>query len=378
MTPAPLDRALRLPRLVAATACLLAYACGADGTSAPQNDDAVRAANAFTQLSDSIVKSGGDSSIAGAYASVGDAIRKGARISPVTITVDGVATQFMATAQLNVMTPACLACMRPQAPLTLRTFVAWQVNDPRRVVQVSSEMDADSIRAYLTPTFAAYPGRSASLVFLDGKGGSYFGTSGTQHAAVVTSDTPCKSSPTIQIYPAPPVCTLAAFTIDFSAKAEPSAFLAPKNPASGTHSFAMAPQAVDGVRLNLSGGVPAKPPINIPPRALLPSTLGVKVDSIATLTFTVTNDGATSAAVLFTSGQHSDFSVYDGATGERVWNSSMGIMFTQVASTDTIPAKGQRVFAAYWAPTKKGSFIATASLVSRSHAADAKVQFTVP
>lgn len=378
MTSAPLVRVVRLPHLVTAAACLLAYACGADSTAAPQGDDAVRAANAFTQLSDSIVKSGGDSSVAGAYASVGDAIRKGTRISRVTITVDGVPTQFMATAQQNVVTPVCLACATPLAPLTLRTVIAWQVNDPRRVVQVSSEMDGDSIRAYLNPTFAAYPGRSASLVFFDGKGGSYFGTSGIQHAAVVTSDTPCVSSAKIQIYPALPPCTLADFTIDFSAKAEPSSFLAPKNTATGTHTFAMASQPVAGVRLSITAALPPKPPIDLPPRAPLPSTLGVKVDSIATLTFTVVNDGSTAAPVLFTSGQRADFSVYDGATGERVWNSSMGILFTQVVSTDTIPPKAQRVFTASWTPTKKGSFVATASLTSRSHTANAKVQFTVP
>ena len=367
-----------LRRVATAAACVLCSACGADGASSPQNDDAVRAANVFTLVSDSIVRSGGDTSIARAYASLGDAMRNGFRISPVTITVDGVPTQFLATAQQTVMSPLCLACASPVAPLTLRSIIAWQASEPRRVVQVASEADGDTIRAYLNPTFAPYPGRSASLVYFDGKGGIWFGTSGSQHVSVAASGTACASNAIIQIYPAPPVCRNADFTVDFSAKAEPSTFLSPRNPATGTHAFAMAPQPVAGVRLATSAAMPPTPPITIPPRAPLSATLGVKVGSLATLTLTVINAGSRAEAVLFSSGQHSDFSIYDSATGERMWNSSMGMFFTQALSTDTIPAGAKRVFTAHWVPTRKGSYSATGSLMSRSHVADAKAQFTVP
>jgi hypothetical protein len=378
MTSVRIIRPVPLRRALAAVACMLVYACSSDSASAPQNDDAARAANVFTQMSDSIVRSGGDTSIAGAYASLGDAIRRGFRVSPVTIEIDGVPTQFMATAQQTVLSPLCLACISPVSTLTLRSFIAWQASDPRRVVQVGSEVDADSIRAYVNPTFAAFPGRSASLIYFDGKGGTWFGTSGTQHVSVSTSDAPCSSSPIIQIFPPPPTCTLADFTVDFSAKAEPSTFLVAKNPAAGTHTFAMTPQSVAGVRLMMSASLPPGPPITIPPRAPLSSTLGVKVDSLATITLSITNAGSSAEAVLFSSGQHSDFSVYDGATGERVWNSSMGMLFTQVVSTDTLAAGAKRVFTAYWTPAKKGAYIATGSLVSRSHVAEAKVPFNVP
>ncbi len=376
-------RLVGLRRITAAVACALAAACGADSSSAPQNDAAARAATVFTQLADSIVKSGGDSGMAGAYASLGDALRRGGRVSPVTISVDGVPASYVATAQVNENGSVCPACMIAQPLFALRSFIAWQASDPRRVVQVSSASNADPIRAYITPSFTSFTGASASLVFFDGKGGLFFGTSGSQQFAIATSDSVCAgagpSTPIIMIYPALPQCTNARFTIDFNGTAEPSSFLASKNNATGSHTFAMASQAVAGVRLEASDSIfIPPPPIVTPPRAPLSSTLGVKVDSLATLTLTVTNDGSTSVPVLFMSGQHSDFSVYDGATGERVWNSSMGILFTQLVSTDTIPAKGQRVFTAYWVPTKKGTFTATGSLVSRSHQADAKVQFTVP
>ena len=366
-------------RVLAAAACLLAYACGSDSASAPQNDDAARAANVFTQMSDSIVRSGGDISIAGAYASLGDAIRKGFRVSPVTIVVDGAPLSFMATAQSMTVLPPCPAAYCTLSlPAPMRSFVAWLPSDPRRVVQVTSLTDMDSIGAYLNPTFAPVASRMASLVYFDGKGGIYFGTRGTQRFSMTTSGTSCASLAIGPTLPPPPMCGNADFTIDFTAKAEPSAFLAGKNPATGSHTFAMASQSVAGVSLVITASLPPGPPITVPPRAPLPSTLGVKVDSIATLTFTVTNPGSAPEPVLFTSGQHSDFSVYDSATGERVWNSSMGMLFTQAVSTDTIPTKAQRVFTAYWVPTRKGNYTATASLVSRSHVADAKAQFSVP
>ena len=367
-----------LRRALPALACVLAYACGSDSTSSPQNDDAVRAANVFTQMSDSITRSGGDTSVAGAYASLGDAIRKGLRVSPVTIVVDGAPLFFMATAQTTTVFPPCPGSCALSLAATLRSFVAWMPSDPRRVVQVTSATNLDSIGAYLNPTFAPSASRMASLIYFDGRGGTYFGTSGTQHFSMTPTDTPCASLAIVQLFPPPPTCTNADFTIDFSAKAEPSAFLAGRNPATGAHTFAMSPQSVTGVSLIMTAAIPPGPPIAVPPRALLPSTLGIKVDSIATLTLTVNNPGNTAEPVLFISGQHSDFTVYDGATGERVWNSSMGILFTQGVSTDTIAAGAKRVFTAYWVPTKKGAFTATGSLVSRSHAANAKAQFTVP
>ena len=357
-------------------ACSLVYACGAaSAATAPERDAALKAANVFTQLSDSIKRSGGDSSIARAYGSLADALRTGFRTSPVTITVDGIATPFVATAQQNIFA-TCPGCATLPAGV-LRSVVAWQADDPKRLVQVTSELSGDSIRAYLSPTFAPYVGRSASLVFFDGKGGAFFGNSGIQHATVSATNLACAEA-VIQIFPAPPVCTHADFVVDFTATAAPSTFLATRNPATGTHTFAMATQSVLGVALTTTTTTPPVPPITLPPRAPLPSTLGIKVDSLVTLTLTVSNPASTPAAVLFGSGLHADFTIYDASTSDRVWQWSADRMFAQVVSADTVPAKGQLVFTAQWQPTKKGIFTAVGSLVSRSHVADAKVPFTVP
>jgi hypothetical protein len=361
----------------AVSACILAYACGSEGPSGPTSgNDAATAANVFTQLSDSIARAGGDSSIARAYGSLADALRMGFRASAVTITIDGVATPFIATAQQNLFTTWCAACASPPAGV-LRSIIAWQAGDPKRVVQVTSELSGDSIRAYLSPTFAAYTGRAASLVFFDGKGGAYFGTTGIQHATVYATNLACASGAVSTILRAPPACTNAEFVVDFTATAEPSTFLAARNPANGTHTFVMPSQTVLGVGLVTTTTIPQVPPINLPPRAPLPATLDIKADSIVTLTLTVSNPASAPISVLFGSGQHSDFTISDG-TGAPVWQWSAGTLFTQVVSADTVSAKGQLVYSAQWQPTKKGTFTAVGWLVSRSHVADAKAQFTVP
>jgi len=89
----------------------------------------------------------------------------------VTISVDGVPASFVATAQVDENGSVCPACMIAQPLFALRSFIAWQASDPRRVVQVSSASNADPIRAYITPSFTSFTGASASLVFFDGKGG---------------------------------------------------------------------------------------------------------------------------------------------------------------------------------------------------------------
>ena len=378
--------ASRIRRAAFGVACLsLAAACSGGTPSAPSQDDATRAVDLFVHLADSVSRSGGDSDVGGAYASVAEAVRQGGRISPITITVDGVATSFFATAQqTEILVTPCpnQACMAPVHLTTLRTLIAWQQDDPRRVVQLSSGADTDPIRAYLFPVLAPFSGPSASLIFFDGKGGTYFGTSGSQKFGVTTSTTPCStagaSRPIIAIFPAPPRCTQADFSITFTGKAEPSTFLASKNSATGSHSFSMVAQPVLGARFELTAALPPFPPIVVTPSVSLPATLSAKIDSLVTLTLTVSNPASTPAQVAFNSGQHYDFTISDALNGALLWRWSLGMGFTQMLSTQTIPANGTLVYTAQWKPTQKGNLIATGSLVSLSHRADAKMFLMMP
>ncbi|MEP6729271.1 MAG: BsuPI-related putative proteinase inhibitor [bacterium] len=375
-------------RAATAAAVLLSFvaACTSDSNTSPTQSDAARAVIMFRQLADSVSRSGGDAQLGGAYASLAEVVRMGGRISPVIITVDGVATPFSATAlytEVNT-TPPCAVqvCSTIKQVSILRTLIAWQDNDPRRVVELSSEADTNAIHAYVLPVTVAYPGTSAALAFFDGKGGMFFGTSGTQTFGVTTSELPCTSAApapfTPAIFPAPPLCTQANFSVAFNATAEPSRFLASKNNATGTHTFSMSAQPVLGARFQLSAIVPPLPPIIVTPSAALPATISVKVDSVVTLTLTVTNPSSSPVTVNFNSGKHYDFIIMDATNRALIWRWGMGMMFTQALSSETIPGNGKLEYTTQWKPANSGQYIAVGSLVSFSHLAEAKAPFTVP
>lgn len=140
----------------------------------------------------------------------------------------------------------------------------------------------------------------------------------------------------------------------------------------------MSAQPVLGARFELTAALPPLPPIVVTPSVSLPATLSAKVDSLITLTLTVSNPASTPAAVSFNSGQHYDFTISDAANGALLWRWSLGMGFTQMLSTQTIPANGTLVYTAQWKPTQKGNLIATGSLVSLSHRADAKMFLMMP
>ena len=374
----------RVLRATLALAMLtIGSACSSDSVTSPSSDDA---ALVFARLADSVSRSGGDSSTSNAYAALAEVLRGGGRISPITITIDGTPTVFFATAQLSriqVIANICAAgvtCPTPPSVPPLRTLVAWQKDDPRRVIQLSSGSDAEPISAYLYPTFAPLPFPAAFFVYLDGMGGAYFGSSGSQAVAVKTSSTACDvvSKLTIAIPPAPPKCTLADFTVRFDSKAEPSSFLARKNSATGSHIFSMSAQAVLGTVYDIIASQPILPPIKVQPTVALPAVLTAKVDSVVTLTLTVTNPSATPADVVFSSGQRYDFAIVSAATGAEVWRWSVGRGFTMAFGQQTLPANGTIVFVDTWKPTVKGNLVAVGSLVSASHRAEGKVQLTIP
>ena len=375
----------RVLRLTLAATTLAVAACSGDSALAPAQDDAARAVDLFAHLADSVARTGSDADVGAAYASLAEAIRQGGRISPIVVTVDGVATTFLATAQQAEITLACLGfqtCVTVHSVSTLRTLIAWQQDDPRRVVQLSSQSDADPIRAYLVPMLVPFPGTSASLVFLDGKGGMYFGASGSQKFGVTKSESPCiiarPGQPFPAIPPAPPRCTQASFTVTFDGRAEPSTFLTSRNTATGTHTFAMAGQPVLGARFEQTAATPPLPPILVLPSTSLPATLSARVDSVVTLTLTVRNPSSVPATIAHSSGQQFDFTVSDAASGALLWRWGMGMMFTQALGTETIPANGSLTYSATWKPTQKGSLVATGSLVSMSHRAEARLAITAP
>lgn len=393
----------RAARLVPLAALLLAAGCASDDTTAPASDlmDATRAAAAFDRIADSLQSGGGSAGadLAASYGALAGAVRTGGRLSPVTITIDGVPTSFVATAQLteSSFSPCSgqiCAALAPSVvrPLVARSLIAWQKDDPRRVVQLTAAADSLRIGAQLFPTFAPALIPAALLVYLDGKGGTWFGTSGTQKMSSTTSETACSTLPGAR--PVSPIvssvrCTLADFSIAFSGTAEPSRFLVANNTATGTHTLAMSAQPVSGVRLQytippcsptscLPGGGPL-PPIDVKPTIMLPSTLTATQDASGTVTFTfaVTNNLATAATVGFATSQQVEVVAADPATGAVVWNSSAAALFAQALTSRTIPAGGTASFTESWKPAVKGTYTVSALLTSHTHRASARTSVTV-
>jgi Intracellular proteinase inhibitor len=374
-------------RAVLGVMCVsFAAACGTIDIVPPQStqDQAAHAVDLFAHLADSVSRSGGDGEIGVAYASLAEAIRQAGRVSQIVVTVDGVPTAFLATAQqtdIQLTCPLDQFCLAIKQTATLRSLIAWQEGDPSRIIQLSSAADSNPIRAYLYPTFAPFPTPSASLVFMDGKHGSYFGTSGSQKFVMTPGAKACTvaaaSKPTPGLVTPAPNCTEADFIVSFDGKAEPSSFLS-KNPALGIHTFTMSPQPILGARYEFSGTDKPAPPIGVRPVAALPAALSAKLDSLVTLTLTVSNPSSSPIAVSFSSGQHYDFTISDAATGVLLWRWGMGMMFTQTFSSQSVPANGTLVYTTQWKPAQKGNFVATGSLVSASHGADAKTTVSVP
>jgi Intracellular proteinase inhibitor len=392
--------------LLCAAALFAASACSSDST-APQlssQTDAALAAATFAHMADSVSRSGGDADVSNAYSAIAGAVRAGGRVAPVTLTIDGTPASFVGTVVVTEISQGVYCVRAPCPPIsqTIRNLIAWDKDNPKRVVQLSSTTDDEQIAVLTNPNMLASYAPMALLTYVDGKGGTYFGTSGTQKFAELNTKALC---------PAPPaptgkdsavagitrngigVCTLTDAEVTFSAKVEPSPFMLTNNSASGTHTIAMAKQSVPGAHTLLSfpscdtacTGTPNSPPPKVPtppvvvrPSDELPAQLSAAVSSnLVTLTLTVKNPSAAPVDVKFLSGQKYDFVVIDSLTGKEAWRWSAGKGFTQTVGTQPIPANGALTFTETWTPPAKGLYLAHGVLVSASHRAEAYASVVV-
>jgi hypothetical protein len=387
-----------LRTLVFLSAATFAAACSSDPTGVSPSQDAVDAAARLQQLADEAYAAGADPDIVRAYSALSAEITRGGRVSPVTIVVDGTPVEFLATAR-QIELDAGPTCSQPGslcllAP-PLRSVIAWQKSDPRRVVQLSAIGGTASIGTAIPGMVDPGTFGRASLIYIDGANGVFVGTSGTATIGdPVTSDTPCRTSttpppPSVGAAPALPIeCTQAAFTASFDGTVAPSPVPVRGNTASGTHRVAMTSQSILGARLLLrelstcfecASGYPR---VLLPPVALsgdvLPSTLGASVTADrVTFTLRVTNGRAEPATVRFNSGQQFEFQVRR-MDGSIAWTWSMDKLFT-AALTERVIASGETVtYTGTWEQPVKGNYLAEGRLTSTSHHAVSGVPFVVP
>jgi hypothetical protein len=392
MTHSLLSRARRIATLGVAA---LGAACASDNTAPQPHDDAALAAQTFADMADSVTRNGGDPQMGDAYGNIATILRMGGRVTPVTISIDGAATPFVATAtSLETKFPSCTlpTCSDVPQSVVQRTLIAWAKDDPTRIVQLTSTSDDEPIGASPDPTLLASWAPTATLLYMDGAGGTYSGTSGTQAFAVTTLGTACPlprdSLANVLVDPIPN-CVLADVAVRFSASAAPTTIVLANNGASGTHTVAMSEQTVAGTHHEFTvapcdtscvvpSGPGVPPPVALRPSAELPSTLSATVGAGVTLTFTVRNPADTAITVSFPSGQRYDFVVADSTTGRDVWRWSASRTFVQSAQRESIPPGGSLTYTESWTPAARGRYLAHGQLASTSHRADAYASVVVP
>lgn len=384
----------RLPTLLASLAFVVA-GCSSEPTVPNDRAAATDAAQTLLHLADSLAANGGSASEVGAYRGLASQLVGSGRLSTVTISVDGTPAEFLATAQ-ELQTGGCPpgAMCTLMATLPIRWFSAWQKDHPRRMVQLfapSGMPVAGDMPLYdgNTPVAAL-----RGLLYLDGAGAMYGGTTTSQSVSVTTSDTPCptRDNPQPGVYPVW-TCKLADFTVAFEGVAtlmplddmEAVPLAASAASAAPSHHLTMASQPVHGAHVDAPLqciDCPPKPPGTTPPmtspwRDSLTATLTASVGSDVTFTFTVKNTRSTPVEMKFNDGQQYDIRVWD-ANDALVWRWAADKGFAQVVTTRTLAPGESVTYVEHWKPASAGSYHAMAYLTSSSHGAVAFANFSSP
>jgi hypothetical protein len=377
-------------------------ACGGDDSARPLATDAAAAAQTFSQLADSVARNGGNTEVGTAYANIAGLLQMGGRITPVTLTIDGASRSFLATAMsIESVTNPCpptAMCFVPEMRVVQRSVIAWDRDEPTRIVQLSSSSDDERIGTIGDSTSLALWAPMASLIYMDGTGMMYVGTSGEQRFSVSKSATPCPMPdyfpPTGALRPRgyTASCVLADITVKFDATAEPSAYVA-ANKTAVTHTIAMASQAIAGTHQETSvagcdtlcnvpptdpNGPTPTPPVVVSPNSDLPASLSASVDSLVHLVFTVKNPSGGPIRITFPSSQRFDIVAIDSTTGKNVWTWSANQTFLGTIQDETVPGNGALVYTASWKPPTKGLYLFHATLATTSPRAEAYTTVVVP
>jgi hypothetical protein len=384
-------RPLLRPLVLAAAACLAACS---SSTEVQPDQAALDAAAQFQSLADDAFRAGADAEIITAYRDIGTALGRSGRVSPITVVVDGTPLDFLATAQQLETSggPACAASDVFCAALPpLRSIIAWDKANPRRVVQLTVSAGSSGLGPQTPSMLLLTPPAISGLFYFDGAGGAYIGTGGTQQIGdPVLTDTPCRTTPLPPSGSSVPDlvrCTQAEFTASFNGTVGVPPFAIRANAATGTHTISMASQPVHGARLQvtlpaicpLCGAYPpaALPPVYFPNAELRTTLSAAATASLVTLDLQVTNVQTVPVTLQFGSGQQSDFRIrrLDGST---VWLWSADKTFTTALGSRTLAPGETATYSATWVPTVHGSFIAEGRLTSTSHAAGSSVPLSIP
>jgi hypothetical protein len=252
----------------------LSAGCGADRATGP--DANVRAAEEFERAAAEIGFAVGPTA-AFTYQSAAAALRGGAPISQVQITVNGKTETWNAIGhEIEILTLTGQPGYNFEE-LPLRSFIAWQpMGSTMRVIHLIAASDDDQIRS-LNPIGSidddGVLAPASYLMYAEGRNAIWEGVTGGQKSAVTPTGTPCaQPARPAGAWPAPP-CREASFTFELT-NVEARAYVPPpfvlipipfQNTASGTRTISMASQTIRGVYITVTGFVLPFTPITGPP-----------------------------------------------------------------------------------------------------------------
>ena len=368
-----------LSHLAIAGAVAAVSACSNESGITAPSADALQTADQLTQLADSI--SASDAATASTIRGLAEVVRQSGAASTVQIAVDGETHEFSAVSNESIFSSPCVSApssgdqpVTPcvAVPLRTRSFVAWQPTT-HRIVLLTALAESGDIGGAPDATRLTVP---AQLQLFDGKGGVWWGVSGSQ----ANSMTLGKECPSITARTADRqvtvICHEADFRWRFSAIAGAPPLAIRGNTASGQHKLEMAESTVHGAQWKFAI-VTTTPPPTPPPASPLVAALRVAVDSVVHLAFTVKNATDVSIELKFASAKTHDFAIAD-RSGETLWRWSAGKEFGDAATVITIPAHEGVTFTEIWHPTAHGELIAGATLTSATQNVSARAAFTVP
>ena len=234
--------------------------CGSDRVAGP-TDEANRAAAALERAAGE-AGIGVDPSSALTYLTVAAALRAGAPLREVEISVDGAPPEkwyaFGHESRFDPPTGASPVDLFGES--SLRALLAWRTAGSQvHVVHLLSSGNQGPIGPLfpIPELDGTQLGLASSLIYSEGRNLFWEAARGTQTSAIVSeSQTPCPSRRPAAA-PAGPSCVLASFSFGFSGvEVEPASLLfGPGGPgpsaAAGTRRLSMAPQQVDGMVMTI-------------------------------------------------------------------------------------------------------------------------------
>ena len=290
-------------KVAALVAAVVVAGCGDGGTNPGDGDVGDEIAARFQELADS-VGGAGWSPTAEALRHAAEIVRLAGNATPVTLTIDGRAREFLAVAeQIDFPNIVCTGPDSSGVPndggagggceevgtYSMRTLIAWEPDDMAEVVRLVADLVTTDVQPGVPdvmtglPTSSAsgesdepdpvppdsavgqYPGFMGEYLVRDV--GSWWAMEGSQSNDLTGSTGACTDD-TITFDWARFSCRAARFRFEFDMRVEPLRFDPLPDPSGGpdgSHEIALTSAEIDGVRLEVVEWVPPQPPVPVDP-----------------------------------------------------------------------------------------------------------------